>query len=226
MPFGVRDGFLQALLDAVECRPSLFLQRICSIVSPMKSVMLPLVRVDPEYRRTQAEFHVRRLLSCWLNNLLGLRPSTIPLSHPVSPNPISSRKSRGHGRNLSHRVAFGSAESQGFVPWRVPLPYRPLSRVHGSTAMRLTAKAIELAQPAGKEYIAVRGDKLYLCIHPSGGKNWLPGCCWIRGVTVQSASWWCRTCPARGRPAWARNASAGLSRSESISRAKSRPGHG
>ncbi len=38
--------------------------------------------------------------------------------------------------------------------------------------MKLTAKAIELAQPAGKEYLLSDGDKLYLRVHPTGGKRW------------------------------------------------------
>lgn len=39
--------------------------------------------------------------------------------------------------------------------------------------MKLTAKAIDLAQPADKEYMLSDGDKLYLRVHPSGGKRWL-----------------------------------------------------
>ncbi|TSH91889.1 DUF4102 domain-containing protein [Verticiella sediminum] len=39
--------------------------------------------------------------------------------------------------------------------------------------MKLTAKAIELAQLADKEYMLSNGDELYLRVHPSGGKSWL-----------------------------------------------------
>jgi len=39
--------------------------------------------------------------------------------------------------------------------------------------MKLTAKAIDLAQPADKEYMLSDGDKLYLRVHPSGGKRWM-----------------------------------------------------
>ncbi len=39
--------------------------------------------------------------------------------------------------------------------------------------MKLTAKTIELAQPADKEYLLSDGDKLYLRVHPNGGKSWL-----------------------------------------------------
>lgn len=38
--------------------------------------------------------------------------------------------------------------------------------------MKLTAKTIELAQPANKEYLLSDGEKLYLRVHPSGGKSW------------------------------------------------------
>lgn len=38
--------------------------------------------------------------------------------------------------------------------------------------MKLTAKAIELAQPADKEYLLSDGEKLYLRVHPSGKKSW------------------------------------------------------
>jgi len=38
--------------------------------------------------------------------------------------------------------------------------------------MRLTAKAIEFAQPADKEHLLSDGNKLYLRVHPSGGKSW------------------------------------------------------
>jgi integrase len=38
--------------------------------------------------------------------------------------------------------------------------------------MKLTAKAIEQAQPKDKEYLLSDGDKLYLRVHPSGGKSW------------------------------------------------------
>ncbi|MDH2236514.1 integrase arm-type DNA-binding domain-containing protein, partial [Pigmentiphaga sp. GD03639] len=38
--------------------------------------------------------------------------------------------------------------------------------------MRLTAKIIEQAQPADKEYLLSDGDKLYLRVRPGGGKSW------------------------------------------------------
>ncbi|MBB5215727.1 tyrosine-type recombinase/integrase [Parapusillimonas granuli] len=38
--------------------------------------------------------------------------------------------------------------------------------------MRLTVKAIELAQPAAKEYLLSDGNKLYLRVHPRGSKSW------------------------------------------------------
>lgn len=38
--------------------------------------------------------------------------------------------------------------------------------------MRLTVKAIELAQPTGKDYLLSDGNKLYLRVQPKGGKSW------------------------------------------------------
>lgn len=39
--------------------------------------------------------------------------------------------------------------------------------------MRLSAKSVELAQPAAKEYLLSDGDKLYVRVRPDGGKHWL-----------------------------------------------------
>lgn len=51
--------------------------------------------------------------------------------------------------------------------------------------MKLTAKAIDLAHPADKEYMLSDGDKLYLRVHPSGGKRWLFNYMSVEGKRVK-----------------------------------------